>query len=102
MTDLSRDIAYVSFPNAGVFLPVRTPDDRRALREQLDALLQREGRVQVLLNGDRWVGCLSRHDCAACGLSFDCSYRNATRQDDVRCVDCALGIRHPHCTEAGT
>ena len=48
-------VAHVSFVGGGMFVPVRTARDRESLVRSVADLIRTKGKVQVLLDGRRWL-----------------------------------------------
>ena len=79
MTVLAKGIAHISFPGGGTFLPARSPYDREMLIEHVAHRVRAKGRVQVLLNEQRWLvdvgtGGASGDGCSACGRTLDMTW----------------------------
>jgi hypothetical protein len=55
MTTLVKGVAHVSFVGGGTFFPARSPDNRQALVEYVADRVRAAGRVQVLVDGQRWM-----------------------------------------------
>lgn len=94
MTGLANGIAHVSFPGGGAFLPARSPYDRQMLIEHVAHRLHAEGRVQVLLDEQRWLvqsdrGAGAPH-CAACACPVSVACYAATN-GVAYCPKCAFG-----------
>ncbi len=97
MRQIADGIAHVSFPGGGMFLPVRTPYDRQILVEHVGAYLNANGRVQVLVEGQRWMVQLTRDSpvpsCSSCGCSMDSACNSSVHREAVYCMMCAFGGR---------
>src|ERR1041385_6477881 len=94
MSVLPKAVAYISFAGGGMLVPVRSPYDRQMLVEHIAARVRSKGRVQVLLDEQRWMvhyqrGAL-RICCSSCG---DTAESACYREPDAAayCVGCALG-----------
>jgi hypothetical protein len=92
MMALAKGIAHISFPGGGTFLSVRGPYDRELLIEHVAHRVRAKGRVQVLIDDQRWlidpvIGQRSGA-CAGCGHSVDavCSTPDAGVAYCVRCA----------------
>ena len=94
MSVLPRAIAHVSFPGGGMFLPARSPYDRQMLVEHIAARVRSKGRVQVLLDEQRWMVQLNRGAariaCASCGDTVDSACYRAPDGGAAHCIACAL------------
>jgi len=90
---LSPGIAHVSFSGGGLFLPVRSPSDRRHLIENVTARAQTSGLVQVLVDGERWmVRALTEHtvSCGNCGRRPDSACYSVTDACASYCATCVF------------
>jgi hypothetical protein len=95
MTALAKGIAHVSFPGGGIFLPARTPYDREALVEYIAHTVHANGRVQVLVDDQRWLVRGTRNraagNCAGCSRALSTACNSATDADaSDYCVGCAF------------
>ena len=95
MSVLSKAIAHVSFPGGGMFLPARSPYDRQMLVEHIADRVRSKGRVQVLLDEQRWMVQLNRGKvriyCSSCGDAADSACYRAADTGVPYCIICALG-----------
>ncbi len=94
MRQIADGIAHVSFSGGGMFLPARTPYDRQILVEHVGAYLQANGRVQVLVEGQRWVVQLAQDSavssCSSCGCSTESACRSTAHREALYCMTCAF------------
>ena len=95
MSVLPKAIAHVSFPGGGMFLPARSPYDRQMLVEHIADRVRSKGRVQVLLDEQRWMVHLNRGLpralCSSCGDAVDSTCHRAADDGVAYCLSCALG-----------
>jgi len=95
MKGIAKGIAHLSYPGGGTFLPARNPYDRQLLAEHVADSVRIKGRVQVLVDNQRWVVQDSRGpfatSCAGCGLAADSACYSAARGRRPYCVKCAFG-----------
>ena len=95
MSVLPKAIAHVSFPGGGIFLPARSPYDRQMLVEHIADRVRSKGRVQVLLDEQRWMVHLNRGSaricCTSCGDAADSACYRASDNAIAYCITCALG-----------
>jgi hypothetical protein len=94
MSVLSKAIAHVSFPGGGMFLPARSPYDRQMLVEHVTNRVRSKGRVQVLLDEQRWMVYLNRGPrtaCSNCGRAADSACCRPADAGAAYCLGCALG-----------
>lgn len=94
--ELARGIAHVSFSGGGVFLPARDPYDRQTLIEHVMQRVRAKGRVQVLVDSQRWTVQRSLPTlgttCAACGQAADVACYSNASSSVAYCPCCALGV----------
>lgn len=105
--ELASGIAHVSFAGGGVFLPARDPYDRQTLIDHVNERVRAKGRVQVLIDNDRWV--VQRNSspaesvCTLCGQPADTACFSSGGYGAPCCVRCALGratrVAPPHHAE---
>ncbi len=91
---MSNGVAHVSFRGGGTFLPARNPYDRQLLVEHVLSRVRAKGRVQVLVNDERWMVHLHRGPsagCLSCGYFGDSACYSAVRNGGPYCVKCAFG-----------
>ena len=95
MSVLPKAIAHVSFPGGGMFLPARSPYDRQMLVEHIADRVRSKGRVQVLLDEQRWMVQLNRGAvriyCSSCGDAADSACYRPVDDGVPYCIPCALG-----------
>jgi hypothetical protein len=95
MSVLPKAIAHLSFPGGGMFLPARSPYDRQMLLEHIANRVRSKGRVQVLLDEQRWMVHLNRGtprtSCSSCGDAVDTTCCRASEEGVAYCLACALG-----------
>ena len=95
MSVLPKAIAHVSFPGGGMFLPARSPYDRQMLVEHIADRVRSKGRVQVLLDEQRWMVHLNRGTprpmCSNCGDAVDSTCHRTADDGVASCLACALG-----------
>ncbi len=95
MSVLPKAIAHVSFPGGGMFLPARSPYDRQMLIEHIAYRVRSKGRVQVLLDEQRWMVQFnrgtSRLHCSSCDDAVDSTCHRAADDGVAYCLSCALG-----------
>ncbi|HVO28176.1 MAG TPA: hypothetical protein VMW56_31605 [Candidatus Margulisiibacteriota bacterium] len=93
--ELASGIAHVSFPGGGVFLPARDPYDRQTLIEHVKQRVRAKGRVQVLVDNQRWMVQPAppspASTCALCGQMADTTCHLSGDYGTPLCVHCALG-----------
>jgi len=90
MTDIHRGIAHVSFPGGGVFLPTRSPYDRQTLTELVTDRARTKGRVQVLVDDQRWTVYCDARPCVRCGVAAGVACYSPRNRQTGYCVHCAL------------
>lgn len=95
MTGLLNGIAHVSFLGGGIVLPARNPYDRQVLVEHVVDRVRKKGRVQVLVDDQRWMVHLDRNPgalaCARCADSLGAACYAAGSGGAAYCVECAFG-----------
>ena len=92
MSALAKGIAHVSFPGGGMFLPARSPYDRETLKEYVIHTVRVNGRVQVLVDDQRWfVHGSTSGRCAGCEHLLDAACNLAGEAGGAGyCVTCAF------------
>ena len=93
MTTLVKGVAHVSFVGGGNFLPARNPGDRRTLVAYVADRVQATGKVQVLVDGQRWLvepRSTAAGACAACRNAVDCPCFAGSNRESACCLRCAL------------
>lgn len=84
-------VAHVSYLGGGIFLPDHGPGERHTIIEYVTRLMQSKQTVQVLLDNQRWLVQTGGHVCCArCDAATRTACREATRENDVYCLQCAL------------
>ena len=98
MIALAKGIAHVSFPGGGMFLPARTPYDRETLTDYISHTVHMAGRVQVLVDDQRWLvrgrknQALGR--CTGCDHLLDAACNVAEDAGtSAYCVSCAFNVK---------
>jgi len=96
MYALAKGIAHVSFSGGGIVFPARTAYDRQVIAEQVAAHARKKGRVQLLLEGDRWLvhGQLPHTSplrCTGCGRRVQPVCYRSGEGEAAYCLSCALG-----------
>lgn len=94
MMATANGIAHLSFLGGALFLPVRTPYDRQLLAEYAAERAHAKGRVQILVNGQRWLVQLKRDavsvGCHGCGDRVDSTRYSVADDGEIYCAKCAL------------
>jgi hypothetical protein len=94
MNGLLDGIAHLSFLGGGTFLPARTPYDRQMLLEHVGDRVRSKGRVQLLIDGRRWIVC--RNDsgfgarCVRCNALIGTACCSIAGDAAINCVRCAV------------
>ncbi len=96
MKAIATGVAHVSFPGGCTFLPTRTPYQRQLLVEHVLQCVRVNGRVQVLVQDQRWMvylhGDASTACCSRCGDSLGSAVYSAPDATETYCGECALGM----------
>ena len=94
----AKGIAHVSFAGGGLFLPARSAGDRQHLIERVTHTAATHGRVQILVDDQRWLVQPGRSrggpSCTGCGAIAKPPC-HAADAGGAYCVPCALGGREP-------
>ncbi len=98
----AKGIAHLSFAGGGIFLPARSAYDRQHLIENVTHTAAQHGRVQILVDDQRWlvqpdVGGRTP-SCVDCGALAQPPCR-AGDGGGAHCVRCALGTNGPPPTQ---
>jgi len=92
-------IAHVSFLGGGIFLPSRTPYDRQVLVEQVTHSVRAQGRVQVLIDDQRWLVQRNRgpsaRRCARCSTPIRAACCSIAGDRAAYCLCCAFENSEP-------
>ena len=87
-------VAHISFVGGGLFLPVHTERDREALVGYVADLIRTKGKVQILVDGRRWLadpnGAVWCTRCVHCEQVVDTPCSEAGAETDPHCLACAL------------
>jgi len=90
-------IAHISFHGGGIFMPARTPYDRQLVAEHVADRVRTKGRVQVLIDDQRWMVHVNNGavgaGCAGCGVALRAASCCAVGNDSVYCVRCVFDER---------
>lgn len=91
---LADGVAHLSFRGGGIFLPARNPYDRQILSEHAVQRARAHGRVQVLVDDERWTICLKLDPsvlrCGSCDSPLELVCLGSRTPNTPRCVRCAL------------
>jgi hypothetical protein len=95
MTGLAKGIAHVSFVGGGIVLPARNAYDRQVLADLVATQARKKGRVQVLLDRDRWMVYGPRDQktawhCVCCGRRAQAACFSSGAGEAAYCLRCAL------------
>lgn len=92
---MTRGIAHVSFVGGGIFLPARSPYDRQLLAEHVQSRVRAKGKVQVLVDDQRWMvhrgpgsGLIC---CSQCGGTVNSACYLGAGSGTPYCLACAFG-----------
>ena len=92
---MTRGIAHVSFAGGGFFLPARSPYDRQLLAEHVQSRVRAKGKVQVLIDDQRWMvrrrGSSGLADCSQCGGAVNSACYLGIGSGTPYCLTCAFG-----------
>ena len=96
MVGLANGIAHISFDGGGIVMPARNSYDRQLVAEQVTAHARKKGRVQILLEEDRWmVYGRQPHSgaarCSWCGSRMQPICYRSDQGETAYCLPCALG-----------
>ena len=84
-------VAHVSYIGGGIFLRDHGPGDRRTIIDYVARLLRSKTKVQILLESQRWlVHASERVRCRRCDVVSNVGCREASREADAFCLQCAL------------
>lgn len=77
-----------------MFLPARNPYDRQMLLEYIADRVRAKERVQVIVDGMRWMVDVPRSPaiahCSACGCVLKSTSCSSAEHDEARCLGCAF------------
>jgi hypothetical protein len=94
MNGLLDGIAHLSFLGGGTFLPARTPYDRQILLEHVGDRVRAKGRVQLLIDGRRWIvcpnDCGSAARCVRCNAHLGVACCAIAGDAAIHCLCCAV------------
>ena len=94
MFGLAQGIAHVSFAGGGFFVPARSPYDRQLLADRVLDRVRVKGKVQVLVDAQRWLVQLLRDSnmagCRRCGSAMDSVCCRSANRAARYCVACAF------------
>jgi len=97
MMGVASGIAQISFPGGRTILSVRSPYEREILVEHVALGIRAKGRVQVLIDDQRWVVRAIEGQllvgCPGCGRSLHTACYSTADIGIARCVRCAFA---PH------
>ena len=92
--NMTRGIAHVSFVGGGIFLPARSPYDRQVLTEHVLSRVRAKGKVQVLIDDQRWMvqrPSSGLADCSHCGCAVNSACYLGAGSGTPYCLTCAFG-----------
>jgi hypothetical protein len=89
---MNKGIAHISVRGCGMFVPARSAYDREVLADHVASYARMHGRVQVLLDGARWLIAAEpvTHRCAHCGRPAALRWTSSDSAEKC-CARCALG-----------
>lgn len=95
---INEGIAHVSFPGGSMFLPARNPHDRQLLLEYIADRVRAKERVQVIVDGMRWMVDQCRDPatahCSVCGCILKSACCSSSENGEAECLGCAFAGDH--------